>query len=190
MRAGFLRRLEKDKLEWYKSRGLKPPNAMRERQPRQKKSDTATYTRTTVLNSYAPNAPEIRVPFSYWEGDGAGIEPVEFRQSICALRSTNVVSPYPLAMPKTGRLNECFTPYENDIMSFDAFETARKELKHRSEHLAREMERVQEDWTRPPKEKWFCEKDETFTREHCKFMEIFRRNQRKQFRASKRKRAK
>lgn len=173
----YLRRLEKDKVDWYKSHGMKPPNIETGRKElKGKKGDANTYTQTTVMNTYAPSIPEIRKPFSYWEGDGAGVEPMDFRESICALRSTNVVSPHHVHLPKTGRLNDCFTPYENDIMSFDAFETVRKELKHKSEHLAQEIDRVNKEWNRPPKENWFCMKDRAFSIEHSRFMELKRRN--------------
>lgn len=137
---------------------------------------------------------------SLWEGSGAGIEPFEFQKSLSTLREDKImtsakiiknnckngndkdslkfythVSVPPAEYPPVNRLNRCFTPYENDLMSFDAFETMRKELKNRSEHIACEMQRVDDEWNRPPKKNWFMLKKKDFTVEHCRFMELNRR---------------
>lgn len=172
----YLRRLEKDKLDWYKSHGIKPPNHVFETRPPPKtKADVQTYTTTTILDTYAPNAPPADEKLSYWEGKGAGIEPVEFRNSIVALRSTNVISKEPVSGPKIGKTNNCFTPYENDVQSFNAFEITLKELKKQSEHLVKEMDRVEQEWNRPAKEYWFMCRGKEFSVEHSRFMELSRR---------------
>lgn len=177
MYGGWKRRMERTKHDWYCSKGQDPPN-LGFTQPIKKKKliDTQTYTNTTVLDVFAPVTANANESLSYWEGDGAGIEPIEFRQSISSLRQSQVMSKCEIPKPKPGRLNNCFTPYENDVMTFDAFETARKELKRRSDHLATEMKRVQEEWTRPPVDDWFCIKNHKFTKEHCRFMELKRRD--------------
>jgi hypothetical protein len=170
--------LEKDKLDWYKCQGLKPPQIDGgPRKVHQTKADVQTYTKTTILDVFAPPRSEFTKPFSYWEVPGAGIEPVEFNTSVSALRSPrDVISPVPYKTPKRGRLNNCFSPYQNDLMSFNAFDTIRKELKHRSDHLAAEMKRVQEEWVRPPQEKWFALRDRQFSVKHSRFMEVMRRS--------------
>lgn len=141
-----------------------------------------------------------KIDLSLWEGPGAGIEPFEFQKSLSALREDKIMTPSkkiqnnnkndkkhdkskscpcnsvpPAEFPPVDRLNRCFTPYENDLMSFDAFETMRKELKNRSEHIACEMQRVDDEWNRPPKKNWFMLKKKDFTVEHCRFMELNRR---------------
>lgn len=141
-----------------------------------------------------------KLDLSLWEGSGAGIEPFEFQKSLSTLREDKImtsakiirnnnsnnknqdkskpvmrVSVPPAEVPPVNRLNRCFTPYENDLMSFDAFETMRKELKNRSEHIACEMQRVDDEWNRPPKKNWFMLKKKDFTVEHCRFMELNRR---------------
>ena len=137
-----------------------------------------------------------KLDLSLWEGPGAGIEPFEFQKSLSTLREDKIMTSAtksksncnneknqvnnkctvpPAYMPPTNRLNRCFTPYENDLMSFDAFETMRKELKNRSEHIACEMQRVDDEWNRPPKKNWFMLKKKDFTVEHCRFMELNRR---------------
>ena len=55
-----------------------------------------------------------------------------------------------------------------------------KELKNRSEHIACEMQRVDDEWNRPPKKNWFMLKQKNFTVEHCRFMELNRRRARKE----------
>jgi hypothetical protein len=177
MRGLFRRRLEKDKLDWYRCHGVKPPevDGSKKKIP-ERKADVQTYTETTVLDVFTPQMTSLDQPLSYWEVDGAGIEPNEFTTSIMALRSLNVVSREEQKFPRPGKLTDCTTPYTNDVMTFDAFETIRNELKHRSDHLASEMQRVQNEWNRPPKENWFGLKDHNFSVEHCRYMEILRRD--------------
>ena len=140
---------------------------------------------------------------SFWEGPGAGIEPTEFRNSLTAVREDKVISSPPripqkakrgtrssqnsrplnpvgpAATPPLNRMNACFTPYKNDLMTFDNFETIRRELKNRSEHIAQEMLRVDQEWNREPKKDWFTEPTKLFTAEHCRFMELNRRRAQK-----------
>jgi hypothetical protein len=192
MHSGFLRRLEKSKAEWYQSTGQKPPDLGFSAPVRPKVVvDTNTYTTTTVLDVFDCREPIERDPtLSYWEGTGAGIEPIEFRASVRSLRENEIMSPDRLPQPPIGTVNhdKRFTPYENDILTFEAFETARKELRKRAEHIAREMERVNDEWTRPPVKNWFALKDRRFTVEHCRYMELLRRDMAKtrQFRAAAR----
>jgi hypothetical protein len=180
MRAGYLRRLEKSKAEWYRSTGQKPPHLGFAPPPRRHVTvDTNTYTTTTLLDVFdCPSTPARDPTLSYWEGTGAGIEPIEFRASVCSLRECEVMSPSRVPQPWIGTVDheKRFTPYENDLLTFEAFETARKELRKRAEHIAREMERVNDEWTRPPVENWFALKDSRFTVEHCRYMELLRRD--------------
>jgi hypothetical protein len=104
------------------------------------------------------------------------MEPVEFRASLNAMKSDSVVSWTDVPRPGSGEVNRCFTPYENDLMSFGAFETTRLELTRRGEHLANEMERVDNEFHRPPKKNWFCLKKSDFSIEHIRFNERRRRN--------------
>jgi hypothetical protein len=179
MYGGFLRRLERSKTEWYRSTGQKPPELSFSAPLRKPVHvDTNTYTTTTILDVFnCPEASERDPTLSYWEGSGAGIEPIEFRASVRSLREHEVMSPTKVAQPRIGTVDDQkpFTPYENDLLTFEAFETARKELKKRAEHIAREMERVNDEWTRPPREDWFMLKDSRFTVEHCRYMELLRR---------------
>jgi hypothetical protein len=177
MRGGYLRQLEKFKGEWYRVNGQVPPNlGFSAPVRRTKKIDTHTYTTTNILDQFAPSMDQIsRAKLSYWEGPGAGVEPDEFHNSARAMRRDEVMSPYVVPRPKLGELNDCFTPYENDVMTFEVFETTRGELKERAEHIALEMDRVHQEWTRPPVENWFTLKGGQFTVEHCRFMEILRR---------------
>ena len=182
MYGGYLRRLERTKRDWYHARGQEPPNlGFTQPVTRPPPLDMRTYTTTTVLDVFSPPPADTRrrKKLSYWEGEGAGIEPDEFRQSLTSLRHMEVVGPREVEYPRPGRLNACFTPYENDIMSFDAFETVRGELKRRAEALAMEMKRVDNEWARPPVKDWFCLRDERFTREHCRFNQLRRKEQEK-----------
>jgi hypothetical protein len=54
--------------------------------------------------------------------------------------------------PKSGKINSCRAPYQNDLVTFDASETIRGELKHRSDHLVSDMQRAHDEWTRLPKD--------------------------------------
>jgi hypothetical protein len=177
MYGGFLRRLEKSKEAWYRAHGMSPPEIFEgPRTPRKMRLPRPqTYTKTTVLDIYAPVPHPVHRLLSYWETEGAGIEPRDFRRSISSIRRKDVISWDPFPLPRIGRLNKCETPYENDIMSFDAFETARRELKHRSDHLASEMDRVEREWTRPPKKDWVKLKGREFSIEYNRFMELQRR---------------
>lgn len=175
MYAGYLRRLEKTKAEWYKVHGQKPPNLgyTEPRKPKKIEVDTNTYTTTEILDVYAPKSPDPPRKLSYWEGPG--IEPEDFRRSLDVLRTKPVISPTKIPKPNIGRLNNCFTPYENDTLTFQTYELARRELKRQSEHLAEEMERVEDEWTREPMKDWFTIKNSQFSIEHARFLELERR---------------
>ncbi|OHS98754.1 hypothetical protein TRFO_08769 [Tritrichomonas foetus] len=176
-----MNRLEKSREEWYRAHHQTPPNLGRKSQPSRKLNihvDTHTYTKTSVFKPYSPPLPTDGVGLSYWEGKGAGIEPIEFSKTLQILRESTCMSPSHVRPAPIGRINECFTPYQNDIMAFDAFETARKELKFRAEHIASEMRRVDDEWNRPPAANWFMLKDKSFTPEHSRFLEQSRRKRR------------
>ena len=176
MRAGFLRRAEKHRREWYAARGQNPPTLNPPEIPRRRFTPvTQTLTDTVVLENFAEKREPKCVDKSYWEGKGAGIEPIEFLASMNSLRSETVISREQLPMTEPGKINRCFTPYENDIMSFEAFELARQELKRKSEHLANEIERVDREFNRDPCDKWYMLKTGQFTIEHCRFLEKMRR---------------
>jgi hypothetical protein len=179
MYGNFLRRLEKSKAEWYQTTGQKPPELDFASPPQKHFTvDTNTYTTTTILDVFNCQEASLRAPtLSYWEGTGAGIEPVEFRASVRSLREAEIMSGRRVPQPAIGEVSseKKFTPYENDLLSFEAFETARKELKKRAEHIVREMERVEDEWNRPPAHNWFTLKDGRFTVEHCRHMELLRR---------------
>jgi hypothetical protein len=176
MRAGFLRRAEKHRREWYAARGQNPPTLQPPETPRRRFTPvTQTLTETVVLEQFSNNKTPEHLDKSYWEGDGAGIEPLEFLTSMNSLRSDTVISRTKVPIPKTGKINRCFTPYENDVMSFEAFEAARTELKRKSEHLANEIERVNNEFNRDPVDKWYMIKNKQFTIEHCRFLEKMRR---------------
>jgi hypothetical protein len=113
---------------------------------------------------------------TYWKTDDAGMEPIEFRESLSTMQSDSVLSWADLPRPGSGEINECFTPYENDMMSYGAFETTRLELRRRGNHLAHEMARVDTEFRRPPKKHWFALKTSDFTREHIRFNELRRRD--------------
>lgn len=196
MYAGFLYQREVAKADWYRKHNQEPPNlGFVPKQIKRKMIDvdTRTYTKTYKMNPYDPIRSKksdenensstkkikremINDKLSLWEGEGAGIEPIEFFNTLGVLREDKCLNPKYIKSPPVGRLNNCFTPYENDIMSFDAFEAVRKELKNRSEHIANEMKRVEKEWNRPPKSDWFTYKDERFTFELCRFNELSRRN--------------
>jgi hypothetical protein len=178
MRALFLRQQEKYKNEWYRVHHQTPPNLeFEEPLPPKKEAYVQTITDTYVVDGFRPEPLEgddiIR---SYWETDDAGMEPIEFRESLCALQSDAVVSWEDLPHPGSGEINPCFTPYENDMMSYGAFETTRLELRRRGKHLAHEMGRVDSEFRRPPRKNWFCLKTADFTKEHVRFNELRRRD--------------
>ena len=156
----------------------KPPNLGFEEETQKKYIPTTNITTdTTVVEGYpAENAcSPYNLFYSYWETENAGIEPLEFRAAANTLRSDIILSNANVKQPGHGEINDCYTPYENDIMSFGAFETFRAELKKRSEHLATEMRSVTEEFNRPPVKNWFCLKKKDFTREHVRFNEMNRR---------------
>ena len=176
MRAGYLRRAEKHRREWYAARGQNPPTLQPPETPRRRFTPvTQTLTDTVVLEQFAEKRDPEHIDKSYWEGEGAGIEPIEFLTSMNSLRSETVISRKKLPIPKPGKVNRCFTPYENDVMTFEAFELARMELKRKSEHLANEIERVDREFNRDPVDKWYTLKTGQFTIEHCRFLEKMRR---------------
>ncbi|KAH0794483.1 hypothetical protein GPJ56_001508 [Histomonas meleagridis] len=177
MYGGYLRRKEQSKNAWYKAHGQTPPRLCKtpEEKRRKMKIDTQAFTKTKVLHVFDPPPPQMKDNLSYWEVDGAGIEPVEFRNSLISMRNLEVMSQKPIKPPNVGKVSECSSPYQNDLMSFEAFETSRKELKHRAQHIVEEMTRVNNEWNRGPVENWFCLKDKKFTAEHCRFNELRKR---------------
>jgi len=176
MRALFLRQKEKHRIEWYKSHGIKPPELSPPKTARRKYiANTQTLTNTVVVEHFSKDFEPKSLEVSYWEGEGAGIEPLEFRESMNILRSDLVVSRKSLPVFKPGELNQCFTPYENDLLTFNTFEATRRELKRRADQLAFEMDRVDQEFNRNPVDKWFCIKNKQFTTEHCRYLEKQRR---------------
>lgn len=178
MRALFLRQQEKYKDRWYRVHHQTPPNLEFEEPPPPKKEPPVqTITSTYVVDGFRPDAPDDCDPVrSYWETDDAGMEPIEFRESLHALQSDTVLSWASLPRPGAGEVNRCFTPYENDLMSYGAFETTRLELQRRGNHLAHEMARVDCEFRRAPRKNWFCLKTSDFTKEHLRFNELRRRD--------------
>jgi hypothetical protein len=177
MRALYLRQQERYQERWYKAKGQTPPNLGRKEEvPVKKEPYTETITDTYVLEGYqSEHVGDAQAPRSYWETVDAGMEPVEFRQSLNVLKSDTVVSWHTVPQPGSGETNRCFTPYENDVMSYGAFETTRLELKKRGSHLASEMKRVDDEFNRPPKKNWFCLKNSQFSIEHIRYNEMHRR---------------
>ena len=115
-------------------------------------------------------------PLSYWETEGAGIEPPEFQIAKAILQSDTVVSWKEHPPIGQGEITACYTPYQNDQMTFQAFELARHELQRKTQQLAEEMKRVDIIFNRPPKKNWFVkQKGVNFTIEHCRFLEMQRR---------------
>jgi hypothetical protein len=178
MRALFLRQQEKFKEQWYRARGETAPNlGLLDEPPEKTEHLPPTITRTSIIDGYrSETAGDNHLDQSYWETDNAGMEPIEFLTSLNTMKSDSVISWTVVARPGCGAVNRCFTPYENDVMSFGAFETMRLELRRRGQHLANEMERVDNEFHRPPKKNWFCLKKSDFSVEHFRFNEIRRRN--------------
>ena len=178
MRALFLRQRDKYRQQWYDQRGITPPNLGKDRNKGQNKArSTVSITDTYVVEGFQPTTQgDDHLELSYWETTDAGIEPLEFWTSRNMVKSDTVVGWTELPLPEAGAINRCFTPYENDIMSYEAFEVTRKELKHRGEHLANEMKRVDETFHRGAKKNWFCLKGAEFTKEHVRHNEMMRRN--------------
>ncbi|OHT13215.1 hypothetical protein TRFO_16786 [Tritrichomonas foetus] len=178
MRALYLNQQEKYKKEWYRIHGQKPPNlGFEEEKPKKYEPCTQTITETTIVDGYpAENACSPHDLFySYWETENAGMEPIEFRAAANTLRGDTIIGWKDVPQPGHGEINDCFTPYENDIMSFGAFETFRAELKKRGQHLANEMKRVDDEFNRKPVKNWFCLKEKQFSIEHMRFNELKRR---------------
>ena len=179
MRAIYMNQNERYKKRWYAARGEEPPNlGYQKKEPKKSQPKSLTETVTTVLRSdeFEDNCEEDISNFTYWEGEGAGIEPIEFREIRNILQSDIVLSQTPHELIGPGELNDCFTPYENDQMSFHAFQLARKELEKRGDQLAEEVKRINDEFYRPPVKNWFCKKGAEFTKEHCRFLELKRRN--------------
>ena len=117
---------------------------------------------------------------SYWETENAGIEPFEFQVAKSVLQSDKVVSWKEHPPIGQGEITPCYTPYQNDQMTFQAFELARQELQRKTQELAEEMKRVDIIFNRPPKKNWFVkQKGVNFTIEHCRFLEMQRRRAQK-----------
>lgn len=166
------------KSKWYESRGQTPPNLGRkEKTIRKKEPCTMTITDTYVVDGFQPEVSgDDHLDMSYWETRDAGMEPLEFFAARNAMKSDSVVSWSEFPAVGEGEINKCFTPYENDMMSYGAMEVMRLELKNRGRHLANEMKRVDDEFYRPPKQDWFCIKGPQFTIEHVRYNELRRRN--------------
>ena len=125
--------------------------------------DTHTYTKTSVLKPFNPKS--VRIPtnefesdyylgndkkISYWGKGGAGVEPIDFSRTLSIIRENTAMSPYQINLAPIGKINDCWTPYQNDQMTYDVLEAARNELRHRAEHIAWEMRRVDDLWNTEP----------------------------------------
>ena len=191
MRALFLRQRDKYKKQWYEQRGQTPPDLGKSRaEAKEKERNTVSITDTYVVEGFRPETRgDDHLELSYWETTDAGIEPLEFWISRNNTKSDEVIGWTELPLPASGTINRCFTPYENDIMSYEAFEVTRRELKHRGEHLANEMKRVDDTFNRRAKKNWFCLKGPEFTLEHVRHNEMLRRDaERKAFIGDQKKR--
>lgn len=176
MRALFNRQKEKYKKEWYDSKGMEQPTLNTKRKFKKKNDPMVqTLTNTYVIEHFSKTIDPKNLNLSYWEGEGAGIEPSEFRASLNVLRSDFILSEKKPPLFKFGELNRCYTPYENDLLTFKTYEATRKELKRRADQLAYEMERVDKEFNRNPVTNWFCIKNKDFTTEHCRYLEKQRR---------------
>ncbi|KAH0792942.1 hypothetical protein GPJ56_003206 [Histomonas meleagridis] len=176
MRALYQYQQEEYKKKWYKAHKENPPN-LRRKEKTTNSLNNLSFRKTEILEGFqAKNACDPKnLCYSYWDTEIPGIEPLEFRASVNSLRSDSIISNKEISYPGNGVLNNCFTPYENDIMSFGAFETTRLELKRKALHLSEEMKRVDEEFYRPPKENWFCLKGPEFTSEHIRHNKARRR---------------
>jgi hypothetical protein len=186
MRALFLRQQEKFKKEWYRVHNQQPPDIeFEEPPPVTKEFNTQTIRHTYIVDGFRPDpVGGGNLDMSYWETEDAGVEPIEFRESLNIERSDSVVSWTELPFPGSGEINRCFTPYENDLMSYGTLETTRLELRRRGNHLVNEMERVDSAFRRPAKKNWFCLKGPDFSIEHIRFNELRRRKAAKWARTS------
>lgn len=180
MRALYQSQQERYKKEWYRIHNQTPPNlGQNENKYKPKKYEpcTQTVTDTTVLAGFTKGetAPISELNYSYWGTAESGPEPFDYRTANNTLKSDLILSHNNLPQPFHGQINDCFTPYENDLMAFGAFETIRAELEKRSNHLALEMKRVENEFYRAPKKNWFCLKGSEFTPEHLRYNELRRR---------------
>ena len=186
MRALYKNQQKRYQEQWYKARGEQPPNIeFRSNKTKKTAPDVAITTETCVLKGNKietatdheeEECEDIGIEeISYWEGYGAGIEPIEFRTARSVLMSDSIISRTDYPKVGSGHINECFTPYENDCMSFEAFEISRRELQRRSNQLADEMKRVDDMFNREPVENWFALKGKQFTIEHCRYLDLQRR---------------
>lgn len=124
--------------------------------------DSHTYTKTKVFKPYTPEKKARRKnafeeyyegddkSLTYWGKGNVGVEPIDFARTISILRENTVMSPYDLKTASYGQNLDLSTPYQNDLVTFQLFESARNELAHRAEHIAKEMKRVDDAWNTPP----------------------------------------
>ena len=160
-----LNRLERSRNDQYNSYHQKTPN-MGKKSGKLTLSinfDSHTYTKTNVMKPFHPH--NSRIPsnefennyyfgddkkISYWGKGVAGVEPIDFSRTLSILRENTALSPYDINLAPIGRINDCWTPYQNDQMTYHVLEAARNELQHRAEHLAWEMKRVDDLWNTEP----------------------------------------
>ena len=134
------RRLEKDKIRWYRDHGQIPPSLTYRQSMKKKKDpqfDLETYTDTTVLDFDPTSIGYSDNPQSYWDlpeqrRDG-GMEPEDYTVSYNAMRNPKVIPPNKLPFPKVHKAKECYTPYQNDLASFEAFDSTLRELKRQQQ---------------------------------------------------------
>lgn len=177
MRALYLNQQERYKRRWYKAKNQKPPNlGFDEERIVKKEPCTMTITDTYIVDGFeTPAAKSDYTDMSYWETRAPGMEPIDFASARNAMRSDSVVSWTSRPLTPQGPVNKCFTPYENDVMAYGAFEVTMDELRRRGNHLAEEMKRVDDEFNRPPKRNWFCMKGQQFSIEHTRYNELKRR---------------
>lgn len=160
-----MNRLEKSREAQYRSYNQTSPNKGKKNSTLALSInfDTHTYTKTDVLKPFRPH--NFKMPTSnfndgyyfendkkksYWGKGGAGVEPIDFSRTLSILRENTALSPYDLKLAPIGKINDCWTPYQNDQMTYCVFEAARNELRHRAEHIAWEMKRVDDLWNTEP----------------------------------------
>lgn len=180
MRALYQSQQERYKKEWYRIHKQTPPNLGQDEKkykPKKYEPCTQTVTDTTVLAGFSETrtVPINELHYSYWGTAESGPDPLDYNTAQNTLKSDLILSHNNLPQPLHGQINDCFTPYENDLMAFGAFETIRAELEKRSNHLALEMKRVEDEFYRAPKKNWFCLKGSEFTPEHLRYNELQRR---------------
>lgn len=166
MRGQKINRLEKSRDEWYQSHHQSSPSSRKKNNSLTLSInfDTHTYTKTDVFKPFCPynnhqtgfNEFENNYYYgndkyiTYWGKGGVGVEPIDFSRTLSILREKTAMSPYKINLAPIGKINDCFTPYQNDQMTYDALEAARNELRHRAEHIALEMRRVDDLWNTEP----------------------------------------